>query len=240
MKLKKSILTVIALLALCAIVTACSAPSASPLPSQSAEPTAPAASDSPASTATAEPTQEPAATPDAQQFNADMEAMRPILDTVVLTMGAGENAKFDPQDAEFFWTGLYLMGVNWSASHPLIEQAEEAVVVPAQAMEDIARSAFGSDANFPQMPDDLSQVISYDIDSATYSLSYSDRGSAQTNLHDIAIAEDGTVTVQMDLISAPDELLGTFVFTLAADEAARAAGSPFAYQVVSVELLPKA
>lgn len=87
--MKKGSLVLAALLALCTVLAACSpsptAPSGSPVPS---------ASEAPAAAQTPSPL--PSPTPDVEAVRGDVEAMMPILDSLVRTMGIRDTTPTRP------------------------------------------------------------------------------------------------------------------------------------------------
>lgn len=87
--MKKGSLVLAALLALCTVLAACSpsptAPSGSPVPS---------ASEAPAAAQTPSPL--PSPTPDVEAVRGDVEAMMPILDSLVRTMGIRDTTPYAP------------------------------------------------------------------------------------------------------------------------------------------------
>ena len=126
--MKKTLTLLIVLSALCTILAACS-PAAPALDGGSAS-LAPAASPTP----TASPA--PAATPGPVELRKGVEAMMPILDSILNTMGMTDTTPYAPKDADFFWSVLYLTGVNWGHTHPLIEYNNVHAIIPSQVMQE--------------------------------------------------------------------------------------------------------
>ncbi len=229
--MRKSLILLAALFALSTVLSACgmgtTQPAAAPTPSVTE---VPAATDTPAVTDT------PAATQDVSKVKTDIEAMMPILDSIVRTMGIGEDAAYAPNDDAFFWYVLYVMGVNWGATHPLVEQTDECVIVPRQAMQEFASAAF-LDNDLPAVPDGMAQSVQYDEGLDAYRLAYSDRGNTETRMGALDVAADGTVTVNVELYEIPDELLGTIAFTLVANPYVEGLSEPIYLYSVSAATL---
>lgn len=230
--MRKSLILLAALLALSAVLSACGAggtePAAAPTPAVTE---VPAATDTPAMTDT------PAATQDISKVKTDIEAMMPILDSIVGTMGIGEDSAYTPNDDAFCWYVLYLMGVNWGATHPLVEMTYECVIVPRQAMQEFASAAF-FDNDLPAVPDDMAQSVQYDESLDAYRLAYSDRANTETRMGTLDVAADGTVTVNAELYEVPDELLGTIAFTLVANPYVEGISEPiYLYSVSAAKLV---
>jgi hypothetical protein len=230
--MRKSLILLAALLALSAVLSACGAggtePAAAPTPAVTE---VPAATDTPAMTDT------PAATQDISKVKTDIEAMMPILDSIVGTMGIGEDSAYTPNDDAFCWYVLYLMGVNWGATHPLVEMTDECVIVPRQAMQEFASAAF-FDNDIPAVPDGMAQSVQYDESLDAYRLAYSDRANTETRMGTLDVAADGTVTVNAELYEVPDELLGTIAFTLVANPYVEGISEPiYLYSVSAAKLV---
>jgi hypothetical protein len=230
--MRKSLILLAALLALSAVLSACGAggtePAVAPTPAVTE---VPAATDVPVATDT------PAVMPDISKVKTDIEAMMPILDSIVGTMGIGEDSAYTPNDDAFCWYVLYLMGVNWGATHPLVEQTDECVIVPRQAMREFASAAFLDHNDLPAVPDDMAQSVQYDEGLDAYRLAYSDRGNTETRMGALDVAADGTVTVNVELYEIPDELLGTIAFTLVANTYVEGLSEPIYLYAVSAATL---
>ncbi len=233
--MKKSLILLAALFALSTVLSACALGTAQP--SQTA---APAATEVPAVTAAPAATDAPAATSDMSQVKKDVEAMMPILDSIVETMGIGEDSAYKPNDDGFCWYVLYLMGVNWGATHPLVEMTDECIIVPRQAMQEFASAAFFDYKDLPAIPEDMAQSVQYDESIDAYRLAYSDRGTSETRMGTLDVAADGTVTVNVELYETPDELLlGTITFTLVANPYVEGINEPiYLYSVSNATLGP--
>lgn len=230
--MRKSLILLAALLALSTVLSACAAGTA-----QYGGNSTPVVTESPAVTVTPAVTDAPAMTPDMSQVKTDVEAMMPILDSIVETMGIGEDSAYTPNDDAFCWYVLYLMGVNWGATHPLVEQTDERVIVPRQAMQEFASAAFFDYSDLPAVPDDMAQSVQYDESLDAYRLAYSDRGTSETRMGTLDVAADGTVTVNVELYEIPDELLGTITFTLVANPYVEGISEPIYLYCVSAAAL---
>lgn len=232
--MRKSLILLAALFALSTVLSACAAggtePAAAPTPAVTE---VPAATDAPAVTDT------PAVTPDMSQVKTDVEAMMPILDSIVETMGIGEDSAYMPNDDAFCWYVLYLMGVNWGATHPLVEQTDECVIVPCQAMQEFASAAFFGYKDLPAIPEDMAQSVQYDESIDAYRLAYSDRANTETRMGTLCVAADGTVTVNAELYEVAGDLLGTITFTLVANPYVEGVNEPiYLYSVSNATLGP--
>lgn len=223
--MKRLITPFLALLTLCGLLTACAAP-ATPAPEATGGPVAtagPVATDAPAQT-------EPpalAGTPDMEEVKQGAEAMMPILDSIVRTMGIGGDTPYAPRDAEFFWSVLYHMGENWGHTHPLVERKEDgAVIVPRQVMQEFATAAFLDYDGLLPLPQSLAQALAYDEGLDAYRLAPSDMGATETRLEEVFTGADGVITARVSLNVGPDELLGMLDFQLAPNPYAAGVSEP--------------
>ncbi|MPM85375.1 hypothetical protein SDC9_132455 [bioreactor metagenome] len=146
-----------------------------------------------------------------------VEAMMPILDSIVRTMCIGDTAAYQPQDPEFFWNMLYLMGVNWGHTHPLVEQTEEYVKVPRQVMQEFASAAFLDYSDLLPVPESMAGSLWYDEGLDAYCLAYSDKGDTETKLESVAAGADGSITAVVNLYETPDTFLNMVEFVLVAN-----------------------
>lgn len=208
--MKKGSLVLAALLALCTVLAACSpspaAPSGSPVPS---------ASEAPAAAQTPSPTEGPlpSPTPDVEAVRGDVEAMMPILDSLVRTMGSRGTIPYAPRDGEFFWYVLYLIGENWGQTHPLVQRGEDgSVTVPRQVMQEFASAAFLDYDDLLPLPESMESSVRYDEGLDAYLLAPSDMGSTDTRLDGLSVQGDALV-VRVGLYEGED-FLGALEFTL--------------------------
>lgn len=141
-----------------------------------------------------------------------LSAMQPILDSIIRTAGIEGEVSYDPDDPDFVWTVLYLMGVNYGYTHPAVTNESGAVRVPAKAMEDFAMAAFSA-AALPALPETLSDSVRLDAASGDYLLALSDMGETEVRLHDYSLFADGRVLAGAELYFE-EQSLGGFLFTL--------------------------
>lgn len=235
--MKKFLILLAALFALSTVLTACAPAVQGTAGTEPATIPSPAVSDTPAETPMASET--PAATPDLNDIEKNMDAMTPILDSIVRTMGIGEDSRYTPQDAEFFWRVLYLMGLNWGYDNPQAELTDAYVVVSPQKMREFASAAFLDYNELSNVPERLSASIWYDEEKDAYCLAHSDAGGGgvQTRVDAFDVAENGAITARMGLYDGPDIFLGAIEFTLVANPCLGAAGEPSYPYAVSAAVL---
>lgn len=220
--MKRLFISIFALLTLCALLAACAAPT---VPEGAG---GPVATERPTATEGPVETEAPDAPPDMEKAKGEAEAMMPILDSIVRTMGIGGDTPYDPQDAAFFWSVLYQMGKNWgSAAHPQVKQAEDGTtIVPRRVMEAFAAAAFLDSDGLPPLPQSLAQSLAYDEGQDAYRLAPADIGATETRLEEVFTGPDGSMTARVSLNVGPDELLGMLDFQLAPNPHAEGDGGP--------------
>ncbi len=222
-----------------AMITACTPNQEAPQP----ESTQPAPVSSPQTTAVPDITEQPElqATPVApinlDEVEEKAEAMMPILDSIVRTMGIGGTVPYAPKDEEFFWSVLYLMGENWGETHPLVQRDGDTVVVPRQVMQEFASAAFLEYSDLLPVPESYAQTLAYDEGMDAYRLAPSDMGNTSTELEDIAMEGDGSMIVRVALYEEPDTLLGKLDFTLVDNPYVGGITQPSYYYTVSAASL---
>lgn len=168
-----------------------------------------------------------------------LEAMMPILDSLVRTMGIEGEVAYAPKDPEFFWTTLYLMGVNWGHTHPLVEQQEDGSVrVRRPVMQEFASAAFLEYDDLLEVPAGLAESVKYLEEWDAYELSPSDIGDTVTRLDGVVGNEDGSVTATVTLYGGEGEKLGSIRFSLVANPYAQGISEPtYLYTVSAAETI---
>ncbi len=76
--------------------------------------------------------------------------MIPVLDSLARNMGVEGEIAYDANDALFFWTQLYLHGVNWSFDNPLVQQSDNQIVIPSSVIQEYAEAAFYGMIGMPE------------------------------------------------------------------------------------------
>lgn len=144
----------------------------------------------------------------------DVSGMMPVLDSLTLAlMQSGEEGSeiYEPHDSDFFWTVLYLMGVNWSAKDPSCEINGDIICMPAQLLRAYASAAFSVSDGLLPLPE--GSTIRYDDIRDEYLLPLSDRGDADVKLVDVYCTADG-VNVVAQLVDSEDVPHATVYFEL--------------------------
>lgn len=233
---------------LCACAPAATPPTASPsvsTPPTATPPAITAPTDPIAPTpAPGDPENTPSAEREAAQARTHMEAMLPILDSIVRTTGIAGDTEYAPDDPAFFWMVLYLMGNNWGPTHPFVDTGEDGITaIPARVMEEFAGAAFSGYTEFPPIPQSLQSSMFFDEENGEYILQPSDMGGTQTKLGGISTASDGSVRATVELYDGTDDpadYMGAVNFTLTrhphADEISN---SIYLYSVTGAEKVPK-
>lgn len=152
-------------------------------------------------------------TPSAQDNRID--AMMPILDSVVRAMGIGENSAYLPHDDAFLWNVLYLMGNNHAGLLPNVTHREaDVTVVPRAVMDEVAAAAFLDYSALPALSKDNIFGMTFDTAADTFCLPPSDTGDADTKTEEVIENPDGTLDVLVGLYLGDGERLGGVRFIL--------------------------
>lgn len=163
--------------------------------------------------------------------------MMPVFDSIARGTGS-ENGAYNPTDNEYFWTVLYLCGVNWGLANQLVEYDENTVKVPRQAMQEYASAAFYEYDDLPLIPENLSgSAITYDEALDSYMLAASDMGDTASRLDGYFVEADGSITAKVGVYSFEEGLVSTVTFGLA--DNAYASGitdATYYYSVKSVSI----
>lgn len=166
-------------------------------------------------------------------LTAQIEAMQPAMDSVLRAMCEREDGRYAPDDADFVWSVLYMMGENFPLSHPDVRLNEDdLVVVPVAAQLAFLHAAFAELEETPVMSDFMQGMERFDPSALEFTLAGSDRGETSTVVGDYTANDDGTVTVPLSLVDPTDGTeITKVVFTLTPNEGAE----PFAYRILAAE-----
>lgn len=152
--------------------------------------------------------------------------MAPIIDSVVRAMveaGIQGEAGYAPRDAEFFWSVMYLMGVNWSKDNPLCEMDGDSIRVPRKVMQEYATAAFLDYDDLLPLPDDT--AISYDERGDAYIMPMSDMGDTKVSYADVSPGKK-RILVEAVLLDGEENQLATVNFVLVDNPYADAVTDP--------------
>lgn len=194
-----------------------------PSPGESAPPSAvtpadPTPDDKPAQSP--DVTDMPGSEQNLEDMRDDLEAMLPILDSIVRVTGIAGDTEYAPDDPEFIWMVLYLIGSNWGEVHPFVVPDDDGyTVIQMRVLYDFAcaASSMYMEEVLPELPQSMENRVKYDAENDEYIFSPCDMGGTMTKLDDISIAQDGTVTAIVGLYDGagnPEDLLGSVSFTL--------------------------
>lgn len=147
-----------------------------------------------------------------------LEAMMPVLDSVVRAMGIGESSAYLPHDAAFVWNVLYQMGNNHGDALPAAQNRADAALVGRAALDEVAAAAFMDQSAVPQLPKDNPFGIMFDAAAYAYILPLSDTGDTETKVEEVVKIQDDTLDVLVGLYLGSGERLGGIRFLLAPNE----------------------
>lgn len=121
----------------------------------------------------------------------DVEAMVAPIDSLARCMLENDMA-YDPQNPEFFWTALFYFVGGYGTNHPLIETEEDyRLKIPRKAMQEHASVLFSDYDDFPEVPYELADRITYDDRWDAYTMTTGDIGLSETRLTNITSTETG-------------------------------------------------
>ena len=166
-----------------------------------------------------------------------ISAMLPVVDSLSRALGIEGEPAYAPDDAECFWTTLYLMSVNFGYAHPLIRQESDVTIGPRKVMQEFAGAAFFDCRGLPDIPASLAQSVVYDEALDAYRLAPSDMGESTVQIDRFTLEPDGGAVVYAGL-SLGDEPIGELRFVLTANPNAKdTAGTQYPYSVAAAERL---
>ena len=161
-----------------------------------------------------------------------IDAMEPITDSIMRVIM--ENAgNYDPQSEDYVWSVLYLFGVNYGLEFPgtAIDDETYDFLIPGDLIRAAAASAFPVLSELPALPVVEGTSFGYDADADTYVLPGSDVGDSYSEAKDVKTADDGTLSLTLQMCNMDQEVIGEMGFELspAAD------GATFPYVIKSVK-----
>lgn len=163
----------------------------------------------------------------AQDTDSDVEAMLPVLDSVMRAM-IERNCAYAPDYADYYWTTLCMLAVNWNIDDALCEVVDNELRVPRKLMEEFAVAAFYNLDALPPISDDFT-LARYDEAWDAYMVSLGDVGDSYTYIANYEYNEDGTVMVNVVMGSHDEPVLYSMLSTLAPNP--NGAGYTYAYSV---------
>lgn len=215
--MKKLLMILVVVIAFSSIITACAPATQAPAAQPSDQDVSASPKAEEAVTATPAPADMEYASTDpiSDEVRQDIEAMMPILDSIVRAMEIEDAASYAPRDGEFFWSVLYLMANNWGETHPLVEIDIDETVAPRMVVQEFASAAFTDYDDLLPISETLKGVVRYDESYDTYRFAMSDAGDTYTGLISCAPSVNGAIDAKVGLYDGSvDELLATANFTL--------------------------
>lgn len=237
--MKKLLRILAAVIALSSILAACAPATQAPAAqTPGADVSASPKAEGPAAVTPIADAEEPSAAPLEGELQQELEAMMPILDSIVLAMEIGDAASYAPRDEEFFWSVLYLMANNWGMTHPLVEIDADETVARSMVMQEFASAAFIDYDDLLPIPEILQEAVRYDQSNDTYRFAMSDAGESYTSLLSGVPTDNSAVAVKVGLYDgAADELMATVNFMLLPNPYADGVSDPlYLYSVSAVTL----
>jgi len=150
----------------------------------------------------------------AQEDEAEILAMQPVVDSIMRAICVEDETIHDAEDAEYFWSVLYLMGVNWSGFHELCVFSEDysTIRIPRQVMQEYATAIFCDYQDLLPLPED--SVIVYDEGWDAFILPLSDMGDTHTMLDEYHFDDEGALHVAASLRDWEDNVFFRMNFVM--------------------------
>lgn len=164
---------------------------------------------------------------EAQDADADVAAMLPVLDSVMRAM-IERNCAYAPDYNDYYWTTLCMLAVNWNIDDPLCEVVGDELRVPRKLMEEYAVAAFHTFDGLPAIGDDFTLAY-YDEAWDAYMVGLGDVGDSFTYIYDYEFIGDGTVMAVVVMGSHDESALYTMLASLAPNP--NGEGYTYAYSV---------
>lgn len=130
-----------------------------------------------------------------------LERMIPVLDSFARNMGIEGETTYSALDADFVWSQLYLMGVNWTDVAQ--DSADSDIVLSSDTLRAYAAASFSGMVELPALPEDFN-AVSYDETLDAYTLALSDAGETYIVIERYAEDADGNLIVGFGLYGSPN------------------------------------
>ena len=157
--------------------------------------------------------------------------MSPILDSLTRAMLEGEGSAYQPENPDFVWKVLYLMGSNWGYTYPDVDTGEQ-ITAPPSALRHWMRAAFSSLEELPEIPAGFS-AARYDASSGVYLLDTTVLKDTVCRLEEAVTLPEGGQAARMGLYLADGARLGGVTFTLSGFPGADSVCDPIYYYTVT-------
>jgi len=170
-----------------------------------------------------------------------IKKMLPAFGSLIYAM-YDMNAAYDPRDPDFFWTAIFNMAANWESLNPIAEVTEwTSFTLPVQTVREMASALFADYEGLPDVPESVSELVSYDEPLGVYRFPLFYVGCMYTKIDASMNASDGCVFVTAILMSfgeptigQKDQFMGRYEFIIQPNAHAAAIDEPkYLYSVVS-------
>lgn len=156
-------------------------------------------------------------TPHTFTVTPEIERMHPILDSILLCVGADNAAAWDPTNLETYWTTLTLMAANFGLAEGRAWMEGGRVTMPRLVMLEWAEALSTSTSGLKELPVELKPLIYYRFEFDNYMSAPSDRGDSETRIEQVVTKSWTTgIEVRLGLYSAsnPNARQGGLDFVL--------------------------
>ena len=166
------------------------------------------------------------------QAPAPEEAMVPPIHALLLAMLDNDLTAYDADNPAFYWNSLYLMLSLYGNLDERAQVTDDTISIPSETVRDYAAALFPGFSGLPELPDSLSERISYRASDDTYLLARGDDGLSQLQVLDSTTLSDGRILVFGALVYLEDgSTILSFEATLARQD------SMFGYTVTDLVIL---
>ncbi len=128
--------------------------------------------------------------------------MEKAMDSLMLS-SMEQNCDYNSTDPVYIWFSIYYGIINHTDEISLAEQVEDAIRVPAMAVQEFALGLFSDCGELPPIPEQVS-VVSYDQDWDAYLFLPMERGAIKTQILSASSGSDGSARISAALYSKED------------------------------------
>lgn len=148
----------------------------------------------------------------------DMEGMIPPINAMVLCM-LEQGLDYDESDDAFVWNSVYYMISLYGQMDSRAQLTDGELILPAETVEDYAASLFTDYEALPQLPEELSDRVTYYEEDDSYHLARGDAGLSEIRVDEVERLPGAKSQVSGALVALEDEsAICTFTAVLMANE----------------------
>ena len=166
----------------------------------------------------------------------DMETMIAPMDAIMM-YAAERGLQYDAEDPAVFWRLMYYYIGNHGSEHSLAKEDNGILQLDRRAVQEFAAAMFADYDDLMDIPEELSDSVSYDEGMDAYDFSPGDRGLSQSEITGCVKNEDGSYAVTARLYDITDDTtIYAARFKLVENQYVSGIENPlFLYSIESVE-----